>query len=64
MKKFLHILKKKRKKKKKKKKGGKKMHAIIKLGLDTPKELISINSGAFLCRKVGAKNWGNKSKKK
>jgi len=57
--------KKKKKKKKKKKSGGKKDACYYKVKSRYAVWPSAYASGALVkCRKVGAKNWGNKSKKK
>jgi len=59
------VLDEKRKKKKKKKKGGKKDACYHKVRSRYAVWPSAYASGALVkCRKVGAKNWGNKSKKK
>ena len=59
------VLDEKRKKKKKKKSSGKKDACYYKVRARYSVWPSAYASGALVkCRKVGAKNWGNKSKKK
>ena len=61
----LYLDEKRKKKKKKKKKGGKKDACYHKVRSRYAVWPSAYASGALVkCRKVGAKNWGNKSKKK
>ena len=61
----LYLNEKKKKKKKKKKSGGKKDACYHKVKSRYAVWPSAYASGALVkCRKVGAKNWGNKSKKK